>query len=98
MTLGPNHASMSLENSQYIYKFLPERPYLVKLKRVPPSLPAVLHVQLRGYGQNFQLKEGSLAVSHHGVHLSVEVISWLCYHFAQGGNWKESIEIQILPL
>ena len=26
---GPNHASLSLESSQHIYKFLPQRPYLV---------------------------------------------------------------------
>ena len=27
---GPNHASVSLESSQHIYKFLPKRPYLVR--------------------------------------------------------------------
>ena len=27
---GPNHASLSLESSQHIYKFLPKRPYLVR--------------------------------------------------------------------
>ena len=26
---GPNHASLSLESSQHIYKFLPKGPYLV---------------------------------------------------------------------
>ena len=27
---GPNYASLSLESSQHIYKFLPKRPYLVR--------------------------------------------------------------------
>ena len=27
---GPNHASLSLESSQHIYKFLPKIPYLVR--------------------------------------------------------------------
>ena len=27
---GPNHASLSLESSQHIYKLLPKRPYLVR--------------------------------------------------------------------
>ena len=32
---GPNHASLSLESSQHInfYKFLPERPYLVRQRQ-----------------------------------------------------------------
>ena len=30
---GPNHASLSLENSQHIYKFLPKRPYLVRQRQ-----------------------------------------------------------------
>ena len=30
---GPNHASMSLESSQHIYKFLPKRPYLVRQRQ-----------------------------------------------------------------
>ena len=30
---GPNHASLSLESSQHIYKFLPKRPYLVRQRQ-----------------------------------------------------------------
>ena len=30
---GPNHASVSLESSQHIYKFLPKRPYLVRQRQ-----------------------------------------------------------------
>ena len=30
---GPNHASMSLESSQHVYKFLPKRPYLVRQRQ-----------------------------------------------------------------
>ena len=30
---GPNHASVSLESSQLIYKFLPKRPYLVRQRQ-----------------------------------------------------------------
>ena len=30
---GPNHASLSLESSQHIYKFLPKIPYLVRQRQ-----------------------------------------------------------------
>ena len=30
VSVDPNHASVSLESSQHIYKFLPKRPYLVR--------------------------------------------------------------------
>ena len=30
---GPNHASLSLENSQHISKFFPKRPYLVRQRQ-----------------------------------------------------------------
>ena len=30
---GPNHASLSLESLQHIYKFLPKRPYLVRQRQ-----------------------------------------------------------------
>ena len=30
---GPDHASLSLESSQHIHKFLPKRPYLVRQRQ-----------------------------------------------------------------
>ena len=58
------------------------------LKKVPPCLPAVL--QLRGYGQNFQLEEGgSRSISLRG---SPSVLKGLdqCYTSIFLGHWSDA--------
>ena len=58
------------------------------LKKVPPCLPAVL--QLRGYGQNFQLEEGgSRSISLWG---SPSVLKGLdqCYTSIFLGHWSDA--------